>query len=451
MRGWRAALQVAPSGRVWAALAAIGLVLIGGVVAPALTWLGLGLDALLLGLFALDGVLAHRHRVTVDRELPSTLYQGQAGALALHVHNHERRPARLRVRDGLAPELTHGPLTFDLLVAARQRGTHRAEVTPINRGAAALDPVAVRVLGPLGLAWAGREVAADQTARVLPRIRLEGRSGLMVQHLVERRSGESLRNRAGVSTEVHGLRDYVAGDEFRTIDWKATARRQRPVTREHAWSQHQSVVILLDCGRPMATRAQVGQPASARSTWSKLDHALEASLHLMRVVHAQGDHATLVLFSKTVRTAVSVDRRTTSIRQLFERLHAEQPDDDEPDYGRAAAWVGRRIPRQSLVLVVTSVVDLVRAEVLAGTLAGLARRHWPVLVDLEDPGLLALARSIPEAPLGAFAKVSAMSLQESNRHLSARLQAHGVQHLPVSADELTVGLVQRYLDLKRRG
>lgn len=447
---WRAIRQLSPTPRVWTLAAGVALMMIVGVVQPGVMWLALLLDLLLLGALTVDGWLAHRHPLELERHLPDTLYQGQEQQIRLEVANPGGRAVRLRLRETLAPELVADPITLNFTLPAGRRGSHALSITPRNRGCAELDPSAVRVRGPLGLAWMGRSMPTDRTARILPRIRLPGQAGLLLHRLVQRRGGASIRNRAGVSTELHGLRDYVPGDEYRNIDWKATARRQRPVTRERAWSQHQSLVILLDCGRPMAARAQLaGQGRAETATWSKLDHALTSALHLMRVAQVQGDRATLVLFSKEIRQVLRVERRSGSLRRVFEQVHAEQPDQEEPDYLQVAAWVGAHIQRQSLVLLCSSVVDLVRAELLAGALAALARHHWPVLVDLEDPALLRLAHSVPESELEAHAKVSAMALLQANRQLAARLGARGVQRLGVSAERLTVDLIQHYLDTRR--
>lgn len=277
--------------------------------------------------------------------------------------------------------------------------------------------------------------------RVFPKVHLEGEAGLLLRHAVERRTGANPVQRRGISTELYALREYQPGDQLRSIHWKASARLRRPVTREDAWEQHQHVVILVDCGRPMA--ALDGQ-------LSKLDHALATVLSLLRVVVANNDSATLVLFSKELRQLVRVDRRTRSFARVFEAVHAVQADLDEPDYRAAVAWVRRHLPRRSLVLVVTSVIDLGGAEQLASALAALAQRHRPLLVNLEDPGLVAWARSIPADVEGAFAKTSALGLAHANHALTTRLRSQGIDVVAAPADGLALAVLQRYLDLKAR-
>lgn len=431
-----------PSGRAFGIAAAVSVTFVVAMHTPALAWVGLGLDLLLLAAVIADARIAARHPVRIARTVPDTVYQGQPAGIEVTVDNPGERTARLRCRELLAPNLLSQPYDFELSVPPGRRSVTSYDVVPTVRGPADIDPMAVRVLGPLGLAWAGRSVSPGQRTRVFPKIRLHGGDHALVQRLLQRRTGDTLRNLTGVSTEVHALRDYVAGDEYRHIDWKATAKRQRPVTREHSWSQHNSVVILIDCGRPMA---------ALDGGVSKADHALSAALHLLRVAHAQHDTATLVLFSKDIRRVVVVDQRTRTFRDVFDRVYADLADLQEPDYGRVAAWVRRRVARRSLVLVCTSIIDLVRSEMLATALVDLGRRHRPVLVDLEDPGLVGVTRGKPSEPLEAYAKVVAMEIREGNRRLAARLKGQGVEMLSLPASELTVGLIRRYLELKQRG
>ncbi len=428
------------SGRAFALLGAASLVGIFAFALPALGWLALALDLWVLLLAGWDGLRARRAPPEIVRETPPTVHQGEPVSFVLSVTHRHPWPLRLQLREVLAPQLTEAPTDLTLTLPPESRAERSYEVTPRLRGRAALAPVAWRALGPWGLAWASGEAAADGALKVYPRVHLEGEAGLVLKQAQRRRGGNPLHAR-GLSTELYALREYLPGDDYRRIHWKATARRMRPVTRENTWEQNQHVVALVDCGRPMASLAGV---------YSKLDHTLAAVLALMRVVVARGDSATLVLFSKELRQVIRVDRRSSNFGPVFERIYAEQADLEEPDYAAVSAWCARNLPRRSLVLVCTSVLDLVGAEVLRRALTGMVSRHTPLLVNLEDPGLAEHARSIPGDVEGAYAKVSAMSLFQENRALTARLRGAGVDVLPVDASKIAMGMIQKYLDVKAR-
>jgi len=431
----------APTRRAFWLLALVTLLAVMGFVTP---WLGaaaLAFDALVLVLVLVDGRRAARTGLQLQRSLPAVVHQGQAVELALCLATTATWPVSVALREVLGPRLTRAPADRALVVPARGEAELSLALVPLLRGSAVLPPAALRVQGPWGLAWAARQLDPGTVTRVYPPARLEGEAGLLLRRALERRTGANPLQRRGFSSELYALREYQPGDPTRSIHWKSSARRQRPVTREDTWEQHQHTLILVDCGRPMASLA---------GTWSKLDHTLAAVLALVRVIQVGGDSATLVLFSQQTRALVRVDHRTRGAAAVFEAVHAVQADLDEPDYGAIATWAARRVPRRSLALMCTSVVDLVGADLLAEALGALARRHHPLLVNLEDPGLVHHARSVPTTVEEAYAKTSALHLEHANLALTARLRGRGVDVVSAPADQLALRVLQRYLDLKAR-
>ncbi len=430
-----------PTSRWFALAGLLGVLLIFGFVSPGAGQLALGLDLLLLLLLPLEYYLVSREAVVVGRQFPHIVHQGEEATLGLSLENRARRTLTVILREGLAPSLLENPLLRRAAVppGGRARWTHT--ITPLLRGESRLRPIALRIKGPLGLAWVPREIDLEEQVKVFPRTHHEGKAGLVLRAALERRVGANPLSARGISTELYALREYLPGDEYRHIHWKESARLNRPVTRENTWEQHQQVVILLDCGRSMASLA---------GPWTKLDHALSAVLALMRVVIAQQDSASLVLFSKEIRRVIVVNRRTRSFRRVFESLYEEQAELEEADYGAAAAWCAQNVPRRSLALVCTSILDLAGTEALGEALGLLALRHRPLLVNLEDPGLIEHLSARPNDLLGAFAKTSAMSISAANQLLSNRLRSRGIDLLSTNATGLTIGMIQTYLDQKAR-
>ncbi len=430
------------SGRSFALLAASGALFIAAFVTPFLGLLGLALDGFVLALAVADARRAGRLRFSYRREIPEVVHQGEPFELRLAIENPGPAPLGLVVREALTPLLLDLPLRMEATVPASARILRSATIVPRARGQGVLAPAAIRVRGPWGLAWAARlEAPAGGMVRVHPRLHFEGETGLELKLAMERRTGSHVLAARGLSTELYALREYLPGDDLRWIHWKTSARRNRPIVRETVWEQLQHVAVLLDCGRPMASRA---------GGYTKLDHALSAVVALLRVVHAREDEATLVLFSKEVRRIVRVGRRTRSFTDVFDRVYQEQADLDEPDYAAVAGWCARQLPRRSLALICTSVVELAGASRLGAALRSLASRHLPLLVNLVDPSLVGVAESVPDEPIGAFAKASAMAILAANRALEVRLAAYGIDVLSTSADRLAVGMVQRYLAVKTR-
>ncbi|MFZ5476610.1 MAG: DUF58 domain-containing protein [Myxococcota bacterium] len=429
-----------PSGRALALWGLATLLFVFAFVTPWLAVAGLVADLAIAACTWVDGRGAARRAIRVRRRLPEVVCQGERAALAWDVDNLDAFPLRLRLRDVL--ELGDTAVEAELVAPAGARVTHRAEVVPKRRGRSPLPPIALRVAGRWGLAWSPREVPGEDAVRVHPRLHPDGDDALALRRALAVRPGQHDLARPGLSTEFHALRDYQRGDDFRRIHWKATARARRPVTVETTWEQEQEIVVLVDCGRPMA---------ASSGPWSKLDHALSAALALARAAGAWRDVVTIVLFSREVRCAVRVDGRAGGFARALEALLEQHADEEEPDYAAAAGWCMRKVPRRSLAFLFTSVGDALAADAIAEATVALARRHRPVLVNLDDPGVAALARAIPTDVAGAYAKVSALAVDEANEGLYARLRQKKVEVVPAPADRLTVGVLQAFLDLKSRG
>lgn len=425
-----------PSERAFALFGVATLLFAGAVAAPWLVALGVLADLLVLVLVVVDARRAPP--VAVVREAPEVMHQGEPAEVRLRLAG--RIGARVRVREVVPPALG------EAVTAAATLGDGTAEVgyslVPARRGAALLPAPGVRSLGPWGLGWREQPAEGPETrVRVYPQARLPGDAGLYLREVLERRPGANPLRLAGLSTEIRALRDWRTGDDARRIHWKATARMHRPVVRETDHEQHQRVIIMVDAGRAMST---------ASGSWSKLDHALAATLAFARVVLAREDQAVIVLFSREIRRVVHVDRHTAAFLPVFEALHAEAADADEPDYPKMVAWCAERVPRRSLAVLLTSVIDPLSAHRVSSALAGLARRHRTLLVNLEDPGIAQAARRAPDDVDAAFMKVSAMRIREGMRALEARLGATGVDVLTLDASRLAMGMIRRYLELKER-
>ena len=419
---------------------AFTLLALGGLVVPALGGLALLADLVVLGLVIVDARRAAALPLTLRRSLPAVLHQGEAADLPLRVENPGGQAVALHLREVLHPNLIEAPIDHRLELPGRSGLTLAQPLRPRLRGDAPLAPVAVRIRGPWGLAWAGRLAEGEQALRVHPRVHFEGEAGLRIQQALQTRAGAHAQERRGLSTELYGLREYQKGDPMRTVHWKASARRGAPVTRETCWEQHQHVVVLLDAGRPMAALSE---------GLARLDHALAAVLALLRVAVAHQDDATLVLFSQGLRQIVAVDRHTRAFAEVYGRLYAEQADLDEPDYAAALAWCGR-LPRRSLVILLTSVQDGLGAERLQASLTALGRRHRALLVDLQDPAVIALSRAIPKDGEEAFAKAAAIGFLTRSDTLHQTLRKSGVDVLTTSAAGLSLGLLERYFAHKAR-
>lgn len=408
------------------------LVLLVALVSPWLAYVAAAIDLALLVACIVDARSAGASGAKVLRTLPGTFYQGTPVDLAWEVEGN----ATVVLRDPLSPGITPDTLTLTLTGPAR----HVARVTPPRRGAIDLGPVSGLVLGPLGLVWRGRVWAPPCTVRVLPRVQFDGEDGLYLRGQLQSRASARPDRRRGQSGELHALRDYVPGDDVRRMHWASTARFGRPIVSDLEWERHRHVVLLLDAGRAMG---------ALDGAAPKLDAVLAALLALLRVAVVNEDHVTVVLYSRTIRRVIHTGKGAWS--EVFDALHAEHADGLPSDHLAAAAWVGAHVRRRSLVVVFTSVGDAAAAPSLPPALAALRRRHRTVLVDLEDPAVVAAVRRPPTDEATLCEMASAWSVRARNDAAATRLRHQGIDVLRTGADGLMVRAVQRYLELRAEG
>jgi uncharacterized protein (DUF58 family) len=276
---------------------------------------------------------------------------------------------------------------------------------------------------------------------VYPDVHAVRRYQLTLRRGVRILPGQRRARPPGTATSFAGLRDYQAGDDVRRINWKATARRDQPVTIEVEAERGQQAIIALDCGRLMTAPAGV---------LTKLDHAVNAALLLAWVAQSQGDRVGMMTFSDGVRRFAPPQRGPAQISRLNRMLYEIQPEYTEPDFAEAFTYLAHRVSRRSLVVVLTDVLDPEASRDLVAHALRLGTRHLVLVVAMADPEVLA-ARDAPITTAGrAYEWAAAEELLAARRQSFEVLHRGGVLGLDVTAGTLSPSLVERYLELKER-
>lgn len=424
-----------PAARIFYLLAAATALAVAGVLVPALAWAALALDLLLALAFAIDLQRARRLRLSASRRWPELLAQGTAVEIVIELEGEPDADLEVVLREVLHPALAPSPLRERLVIPAGRRALWRYQLVPRRRGEHLAGPLMARVKGPWGLAWRQVELLPAERRRVFPQVRWEGKVGHLMLLAHRRLLGQHPQRLQGAGSEVYALREYLRGDPPGKIHWKAAARHGRLITREETWEHGARLVVLLDAARTMSGRD--GQR-------SKLDHALAAALALVRVAAARGDTVTLVAFSDRLDRTVRV-HGSHQVEKAYAALYDLEARLAEPAFDLAAARAAELESRRSTVVLFTSVVDLAAADLLRQAVLRLERRHRPILINLEDPELIGLARGAPKNVAQAFAKVSALEIQLANRRLAAELRHAGVRVVNAAADRLALETLEAYL------
>ena len=425
-----------PAARVFFLLTLTTVLVVVAVVEPLWGPLVLALDAAILLAFSIDFLRVRSTVLSASRRWPQILVQGVEEEVCLELASAASRPLVVRLREALHPALAASPRRTELEVPRRARVAWTYRIQPRRRGEHSAGPLTARVLGPWRLAWSQQHLLRPEPLRVYPQVRWDGKVGRLLLLAHRHALGRNPKRLQGLGTELYALREYLPGDPPNKVHWKATARHGRLVSREETWERGGRLIILLDCGRGMSGRD---------GELSKLDHALAASLALTRVAASRGDQVTLVAFSDRIERSVRIHSGHRSIHAAYGNLYDLDARLAEPAFDLAAETAHQLEARRSTVVLFTSVVDLAAAELLRRAVLHLERRHRPILINLQDPELVALALDEPEAAEDAFAKVSALEILLANRRLGSRLRHAGIRVVNTSADRLALETLEAYL------
>ena len=410
-----------------------------------LLWPMLLCDAGLAVLALFDLLLGLRPLVTVEREAPEVFSIGRPNPVTLELRSRARRALEVRITDDLFDDAESADLPLTIAVPARGRASGRYRVVPSRRGAYELGGHTLRYSTPLGLWQRQLRVRARRAVKVYPDVQAVRTYELLARQDREYALVRAARLRGGES-EFERLRDYLKDDEFRSIDWKATARRQKLIAREYQLERNQNILFLLDCGRLMT--AETGG-------LSHLDHALNATLMMSHVAARSGDHVGLLAFDDEVRSYLPPGGGARASQRIIQASYDLHPALVEPNYAAAFDQLALRVRKRALVILFTQIVDDVSARSVLSRMRGLLPRHLPLCVlfrDLEIDQLAepTAATSSAQEELELYLRGAAAEMVVWRDKLVRDLKAGGALVLDVPPHKLTPALINRYLEIKAR-
>jgi uncharacterized protein (DUF58 family) len=423
-------------------LLASALVAGWGVFAPAFLRAGGWAFGGVIVVMVVDHLVSRRlARVTVARAVEDKLSLGQANTVRLEVANRCGLPLTLIVKDDAPWEFAASRREIPVRLAPYERTEVTYTLTPRRRGDFDFAGLHVRGWSLLRLSQWQRHFPAPQNVKVYPDLLGIDRYVALARAMRLGEMGFRPVRYLGDGAEFDYLREYSPDDDYRKIDWKATARHQRPMTRQYDLERSQTLMMVIDAGRMMC--AEVG-------SMSKLDYAINAALLLAYVAVERDDAVGLTVFADELETFVPPGKGVRQVGLIADQLYAVQPVLREPNYGEAFAYLRRRAQRRALVVTFTDLIDReASAQLLANVLA-LSPRHLPLVVTLRDDRLDALARLRPDEARQAYERAVATDLLAQRRLALASLRAGGALVLDAAPRDLTVEAVNRYLEIKAR-
>jgi uncharacterized protein (DUF58 family) len=424
--------------------------LIAANFAPVLAPLGL-----LYGTGLLMVLLIDRHQAgdaqqfRITREHEPKLSLGTANTITISVRSRAQYPFELTIRDE-PPHLFAGAPDAEgaIAVAPGEHAVFDYRVRPVQRGDFAFGNINIRWTGPLGLYTRQAVVPATETVKVYPNLYEIRKYDLLARRDQLAEMGLRALRQRGEGTAFESLRDYTTDDPYRIINWKATARRGKPISTDYEPERSQRVIIALDVGRTMRSPISVTEADGLTWNMAKADFVINSVLLFAYVATLKGDQVGLLVFADKIENFTPPVGGRAGFQSLLGRLYALQSQPVEADYGRALTFLAAQQRQRSLVTVFTDLSGARSASALVEYVPRLAPRHLPMVVTIRDPALDNEAEQQPVDSAATYRRAVAEQLLDERRLLLDSLRSRGVIALDVNAQAMTMAIVNRYLQIK---
>jgi uncharacterized protein (DUF58 family) len=411
---------------------------------PGGTMLAAAATAAVVILIALDAMRTpSADDVRLERQIPRSAGIGDETEGAYVLSLMWPRKVTATLHDAMPAALgREGRITESIGLSPLRSTTVSFRFTPQKRGEHEPGPVVLRVMGPLGLMCRDLRFSPGDTLLVTPSLSGVRQYRLLaLQHRLRDLGVRAVRRR-GQGTSFANLREYAVGDDPRHIDWKATARRSRLITREYSVEQGQTIMIAVDSGR-MMTQLAGGVP--------RFEHALSSALVLTDVAIHSRDQVGLIIFDDEVRAFVPPARDRAALENVRSALVVARASMVEPDYAMAFRTLEARHRKRSLIVLFTDVIDARSSQAIVAYTSRSVTRHLPLVVALRNDQLVNAALPVAAgSSTSLFESAAAEELVSAREGALQRMRRAGVSVLDVSPLKMTAAVVNRYIELKAR-
>ena len=381
--------------------------------------------------------------VSLTRTVDDKLALGAPNAVTIEVRNRTNAPLALTIRDLPPP-------TFDLDRAVEGRLLLPSDprpvrfvyhVTPPAKGDFTFGDLYFQYPGRLGLVRRQAVAVARRSVKVYPNLVETAKYELLARRGRLMQLGIRAARVRGGGSEFESLREYVPGDEYKKIDWSATARRGKLISRQYEAERSQNIMLLLDTGRTMLQSVQ---------KMAKLDYVVNTALMLAYVAAASDDKVGLMAFDADIRAYLPPAKSKAQVYGILESLYNLEARMVETDYKAAFQNLSTRWRRRSLVVLFTDLVDPDSSAQILDAVPMISDLHRVVCVTVSDPNILQAAKSVPTDSGGVYRKAVATQVLQERRAAITVLKRRGVWTIDSPPEELSADLINHYLDLKAR-
>ncbi|RMH79199.1 MAG: DUF58 domain-containing protein [Calditrichaeota bacterium] len=430
--------------RFYAAVAAVAVVYVLGYFYPLLSFVGdVGL-ALLIFLTLIDIFALFRHPkgIMAHRSTPERFSNGDDNPVQITVENRHPIPITARIIDEIPFQFQLRDVQHTIALGAGRRKVVTYYLKPVQRGEYHFGMINVYARSSLGLVARRYRFPEQRMVPVYPSyIQMRQYELLAISNRLTEVGIKRIR-RVGHTMEFDQIREYVVGDDYRTINWKATARRHTLMVNQYQDERAQNVYSVIDMGRVMK------MPFEGMSL---LDYAINASLVISNIAILKHDKAGTITFSHKMGSLLPADRRPTQMAKILELLYNQETDFLESNYELLFATLMSRVTHRSLILLFTNFESLTSLRRQLHYFRRLARRHLLVVIFFENSELRRLTEAPARSTEEIYLKTIAEQFAFEKKQIVKELERYGIHAILTAPRHLTVNTINKYLTLKALG
>lgn len=404
--------------------------------------------ALIIALFSIVDLftIVPASRFKATREVMKVASLGKNHDCLFTVANHANIACTTEIRDDVPGEFEPDVAQFQFRFAGRSRSSFEYKFVAKERGRFTMECVYLKVFSHFQFWHAYYEIAVHDEIFVYPNLKQISEYDLLARTNRLNQLGVRRSRKIGQDNEFERLREYTRGDNYKHMDWRATARRRKLIVRDFQENQSQRIIFMVDCGRMMT-----GQSNGI----DLLDHALNAILMLSYVALRQGDSVGLLCFSNQIHSYTPAKSGVDHINRLLHATFDQRAQFVESRYDDAFLYLRKNCLKRSLVVLVTNVIDTLNAEQVHQYMSNLKRRHLPLSVLLRDHQMFdaidgQLETPFPHASDQFYSAAAAANILNWRQQVISDLLYQGVLSLDVFPEDMTASLINKYLEIKAK-
>lgn len=430
-----------PFSKFFAFMAAIGVipVLIGSFIGLGF-YIFISYNILLLILLTVDLVISPRKRhFEAERLCEEKFSLGADNEIAVKIRNNSRFIVSMTIKDEVPAFFEIREHEFKIAVPPHSDHSGKYHVIPQKRGCFTFGTVSCRYSGVMKLCSRTVSFNLAKDYKVYPNLKDLGRYSLAVLRKSQLSAGDKKAKAYSMGTEFESLREYCKGDDYRKINWLATARANKLIVNSYEPEKNQQVIIMLDSSRVMNSEINYIK---------KLDYAINSSFLLADIATKKGDNTGLMVFDSDIRRFIKPGKGPYQFQLIADSLYNIEENLVTADYKGALAYLDEHQMRRSLLCIFTELFNKDEALELISALKGIARRHIPLVITIKDMRLYDMARGELADADDLFNKSAAIRLTEEREKIREVFRDAGVPCIDVPPDRLSIETVNRYLSMK---